>query len=107
MNNQSSFIKKETFLSEKKTEQNKKECNKQRNFSVSLARKARKELFNNLNVKCITDNKIFWKIVKYYFSNKSTRNEKTTSAKKKQSNHHNEAIVEKLENLDLQNKVIS
>ena len=91
----------------KKTEQNKKECNKQRNFSVSLARKARKELFNNLNVKCITDNKIFWKIIKSYFSNKSTRNEKTTSAKKKQSNHHNEAIVEKLENLDLQNKVIS
>ena len=82
MNNQSSFIKKETFLSEKKTEQNKKECNKQRNFSVSLARKARKELFNNLNVKCITDNKIFWKIVEPYFSNISTRNEKITSVKK-------------------------
>ena len=82
MNNQSSFIKKETFLSEKKTEQNKKECNKQRNFSVSFVRKARKELFNNLNVKCITDNKIFWKIVEPYFSNISTRNEKITSVKK-------------------------
>ena len=71
----------------KKTEQNKKECNKQRSFSVSLVRKARKELFNNLNVEFITDNKIFWKIIKSYFSNKSTRNEKTTSAKKKQSTH--------------------
>ena len=66
----------------KKKQQNKKECNKQRSFSVSLVRKARKELFNNLNVKCITDNKIFWKIVEPYFSNISTGNEKITSVKK-------------------------
>ena len=83
MNNRSSFIKKEAFASEKrKAEKNMQKCNKQRNFSVSFVRKARKELFNNLNVKCITDNKIFWKIVEPYFSNISTRNEKITSVKK-------------------------
>ena len=102
MNNQLSFIKKETFHIEKKTEKNKQECNNQRNFSISLVRKARKELF-----KSITDNKTFWKIVKPYFSNKSTRNEKITSVKKNKVIITDEAIAEKLETLDLHNKVIS
>ena len=34
--------------------------------------------FSNLNFNCITDNKTFWKVVKLYFSDKSTRNEKIT-----------------------------
>ena len=59
-----------------KTEKNYTTYTKQRDFSVYFVRKILKNFFNNLNVKCITDNKTFWKIVKPYFSNKSTRNEK-------------------------------
>ena len=59
-----------------KTEKNYTTYTKQRDFSVYFVRKILKNFFNNLNVKCITDNKTFWKIVKPCFSNKSTRNEK-------------------------------
>ena len=51
---------------------------KQRNLCVSLVRKAKNDFFNNLNVKYITDKKTFLKVVKPYFSNKSTRNKKIT-----------------------------
>ena len=51
---------------------------KQRNLCVTLVRKAKYNFFNNLNVKYITGKKAFLKVVKPYFSNKSTRNEKIT-----------------------------
>ena len=41
-----------------------------RNFCVNLLRKTKKDYFNDLNIKNITDNKAFWKIIKPYFSNK-------------------------------------
>ena len=87
-NNQPPFVTKEirkaimtrlrllSKVRKEKTEKNYTTYTKQRDFSVYFVRKILKNFFNNLNVKCITDNKTFWKIVKPYFSNKSTRNEK-------------------------------
>ena len=61
-----------------KTESNKLAYNKQRNYCVSLIRKQKKSYYNNLNVKNITDNALFWKTVKPCFSDKSTKDEKIT-----------------------------
>ena len=37
---------------------------KQRNFCVSLLRKTKKRYYENLNIKFVVDNKLFWKTVK-------------------------------------------
>ena len=44
--------------------------NQQRNFCLSLIRKAKKDYYNNLDHKKVTDNKSFWKTVKPLFSDK-------------------------------------
>ena len=43
---------------------------KQRNICVNLLRKSKKQYFNNIDVKNVTDNKKFWKTVGPKFSNK-------------------------------------
>lgn len=88
-NNQSAFIKKEIrkaimirsrslnkFFGEKAWKQ--ASIQKTKKLCVSLVRKTKNDFFNNLNVKYITDKKTFLKVVKPYFSNKSTRNKKIT-----------------------------
>ena len=43
---------------------------KQRNYCVSLMRQNKKQYYGSLNVNHITDNKIFWRVVKPNFTNK-------------------------------------
>ena len=43
---------------------------KQRNFCVNLLRKSKKQYFNNIDVKNVTDNKTFWETIRPKFSNK-------------------------------------
>ena len=43
---------------------------KQLNIYVNLLRKSKKQYFNNADVKNLTDNKKFWKIIRPKFSNK-------------------------------------
>ena len=66
----------------KKTEETKLAYKKQRNFCVKLLRKTKKEFYNNLNVKCITDNKLFWKTVKPSFTDKTLKDERITLVEK-------------------------
>ena len=47
-----------------RTEANKRKYMKQRNYCVSLSRKINNEYYSNLNEKDVTDNKMFWKIIK-------------------------------------------
>ena len=47
-----------------RTEENWDSYKKQRNFCVNLLRKTKKDYFNDLNIKNITDNKAFWKTIK-------------------------------------------
>ena len=49
---------------------------KQRNFCVKLLRRTKKEYFQNLNVKGLSDNKTFWKTIKPYFSKKGLNSNK-------------------------------
>ena len=66
-----------TFL-KNRTEPNRVSYNKQRNFCVSLLRKAKKDYYGNLNEKDVIDNKKFWKTVKPLFSDKVKSSEKIT-----------------------------
>ena len=51
---------------------------KQRSLCVTMVRKAKKNYFNNLDVRNITDNKQSWNTVKPFFSNKVGDNERVT-----------------------------
>ena len=63
-------------------EDSKRKFTKQWNYCVSLLRKVKDEYYSNLNEKDVTDNKMFWKIVKPFFSDKVTSSEKITLIEK-------------------------
>ena len=58
-----------TFLKHR-TNENKTNYKKQRNFCVTLLKKEEKNYFENLDTKNIGDNKTFWKTVKLLLSDK-------------------------------------
>ena len=53
-----------------RTLQTKTKYNNQRNICVSLVKKAKRNYYENLDLKDINDNKKFWTTVKPLFSNK-------------------------------------
>ena len=57
------------FLRER-TETNRRAYNIQRNYCVSLIQKTKRDYYSNLNHEQVTDNKIFWKTVKPFFTDK-------------------------------------
>ena len=57
-------------LLQNKNEENRKLYAKQRNFCVSLLRKIKKRYYETLNEKSVIDNKLFWKTVKPFLSDK-------------------------------------
>ena len=61
-----------------KLESSRLEYNKQRNRCVKMLRETKKEFYNNLEVKSVTDNRRFWKTIKPNFSDKSLKDEKIT-----------------------------
>ena len=61
-----------------RSEENKRKYTKQRNHCVSLLKKIKSEYYSNLNEKDGTDNKMFWKTVKLFFSDEVTSSEKIT-----------------------------
>ena len=69
-----------------RTEGNKNVYRKQRNYCVSLLRKERKDFFQKIDTKRTTDNKLFWKMVKPFFSAKKKDTGKITLI------HNNELI---------------
>ena len=58
-----------------KTKENK--INRQRNCCVSLLRKSKRGYYENLSIKNVTDNKLFWKSVKHLLSDKSRIRDKS------------------------------
>ena len=52
--------------------------NQQINFCLSLVRKAKKDCYNNLDYKKVTDSKSFWRTVKPLFSDKNSSFSKIT-----------------------------
>ena len=57
------------FLRER-TETNRRAYNIQRNYCVSLIQKTKRDYYSNLNHEQVTDNKIFWKTVNPFFTDK-------------------------------------
>ena len=47
-------------------------------FCVKLLRKSKKNFYNNLNVKRITDNRKFWQTIKPNFTDKTLKYERIT-----------------------------
>ena len=66
-----------------KSDIDRKAYNKQRNLCVSLIRREKKNFFNNINTRDITNNKTFWKTVKPLFTDKIQTKSKITPIEKK------------------------
>ena len=54
-----------------------KNYNIKRNFCKKLLRTTKKEYFNSLDTKKVTDNKTFWRTIVPTFPNKNLKNDKT------------------------------
>ena len=66
-----------------KSDIDRKAYNKQCNLCVSLIRWEKKNFFNNISTRDITDNKTFWKTVKPLFTDKIETKSKITLIEKK------------------------
>ena len=60
----------ENVYYEKKLEKSFKAYKDQKNFCSRLYKKERKQFLNNFNLSFVTDNELFWKTIKTFFSNK-------------------------------------
>ena len=76
----------------------KRAYNTQRNLCVSLVRKAKKEYFDNLDLRNLTDNKKFWRTVKPLFTDKGMNHDKTILVEDDEIISENEQISESLNN---------
>ena len=54
-----------------RSNEDKKTYNTQRNYCLTLVRKAKKDYYNNLGSKNVTDNKTFWKLLNLFFLKKA------------------------------------
>ena len=52
------------------TEMNKTNYKRPRNFCINLLKREKRNYYNNLNIKVLDDNKIFWQSIKPLLSNK-------------------------------------
>ena len=55
---------------------------RQRNLCLNLLRKTKKSFYKSLDEKEVSDNKVFWKNVKPFFSDKGVNSSKITQSKK-------------------------
>ena len=76
-----------------KTEGNRRNHNKQRNYYVTLLRQAKKEYYVSLDEKHVTDNKMFWKTVKPFLSDKMVNSPKITLVENKEIINNDKKIA--------------
>ena len=76
-----------------KTAENWENYRKLRNECVKMTKKAKKEYFNNINIKSLNDNKRFWKIIKPNFTNKN-KTQKIILVENKEIIKENKEIAE-------------
>ena len=67
---QSIFLKK--FILKNRQLSHWKDTRNKKNYCSRLYKKERKNFFNSLNTSFVNDNKLFWKTVKPFFSNKGS-----------------------------------
>ena len=71
---------------------------RQRNLCLNLLRKTKKSFYKNLDEKQVSDNKVFWKNVKPFFSDKGVNSSKITLVEK------NSIIVDENKIANIMNK---
>ena len=79
-----------------KTSESRDKYKRQRNYCVGLLRQVKQNYYENLNVKVISDNKIFWKNIKPLFSDKNPTNSKITLIEDKEIVSDNRKCAEPL-----------
>ena len=79
-----------------KSEKSFKAYKKQKNFCSRLYKKERKRFFNNLNPSFVTDNKLFWKTIKPFFSNKGNYGSQIILVEKDEVLQDNNLIAKEL-----------
>ena len=72
--------------------------NTQRNYCISLVKKAKKSYYSNLDHKTIVDNKTFWKTIKPYFTDKGINHDNITLVENEETVSDNKEISETLNN---------
>ena len=81
-------------LLKNRSAENKFAYNCQRNYFVSLTRKSKRDYYNNLDNRNVTDNKLFWKTVKPFFSDKGPMRQKISVIENKKTLGNNKEISE-------------
>ena len=81
-----------------KSEKSFKAYEKQKNFCSRLYKKERKRFFNNLNPHFVTDNKLLWKTIKPFFSNKGNYGSQINLVKKDEVLQDDDLIAKELNN---------
>ena len=88
----------EKIYLKKKTTQSLEKYKKQKNYCSRLYKKERKKFFNNLNTSFVNDNKLFWKTVKPFFSNKGSFGNKIKLVENDEVWHDDSKIAEEMNN---------
>ena len=79
-----------------KSEKSFKAYKKQKNFCSRLYKKERKQFFNNPNPSFVIDNKLFWKTIKPFFSNKGNYGSQIKLVEKDEVLQDDDLIAKKL-----------
>ena len=72
------------LMHKNKTDANRISYKKQRNYSVSLLRKSKTNYYANLDEKKVSDNKLFWKVIKPSLLDKSSVKEQINFVEKRE-----------------------
>ena len=70
-----------------------KAYNKQRNYVVRLLRNEKKNIYGNLHIMVVTDNRVFWKLVKPSLSDEVTKHSKVNLAENDKIIGHDNQIA--------------
>ena len=71
---------------------------KQKNYSSTLYKKEKKNFFNKLNTSFVSDNKLVWKTIKPFFSNKGSHRGNTKLVEGDKLLEDNSEVAEELNN---------
>ena len=88
----------ENVYFKKRREKSLRAYRKQKNYSSSLYKKERKKFFNKLNPYFVIDNKLFWKAIKPFFSNKESSGSNIKLVEKDEILQDDKKIAEELNN---------
>ena len=80
----------------RKTDQCLRAYKKQKNYSSRLYKKERKKFFNGVNPSFVTDNKLFWKMIKPFFSDKGNFGDNIKLVDEEQVLQNDSKIAEQL-----------